>query len=673
MKVLVFCALVSAAAAWRNYGFVNDEAGASDAQIQNDVNYLLFKVFEPIRHKTLRQLGETFDPEADTSHYSDGGAAVHKLLKELKDQRLLKKKHWFSLFNTRQREEALFLYDVLEHSNDWQTFVGNAAYFRNHVNEGEFVYALYAAVVHSSLTKHVVLPPLYEVTPHLFTNSEVIQQAYRAKMTQTPVKFRSEFTGSQKNPEQRVAYFGEDIGLNTHHVTWHLEFPFWWNDANEGHHLDRKGENFFWVHHQLTVRFDAERLSNYLDPVDELHWEETIREGFAPHTTYKYGGYFPSRPDNVHYEDVDGVARIRDMIILESRIRDAIAHGYVTAHDGSTIDINNSHGIDVLGDVIESSTYSPNVEYYGALHNTGHVVLGRQGDPHGKYDLPPGVLEHFETATRDPAFFRLHKYIDNIFREHKDSLTPYTEEELEFNGVAINNVAIDGTLETFFEDFEYSLVTAVDDTPEVPDVAISTIVSRLNHKDFSFNIDVTNNNDHEVLATVRIFAWPHRDNNGIVYPFNEGRWRAIELDRFWRKLSPGANHIVRKSTESAVTVPDVPSFKSLVEKTKAALASGSQLDLHDYESAVGLPNRFLIPKGNSGGLELDLVVAVTDGKADAAVENLHENTVFNHYGYHGVYPDNRPHGYPLDRRVDDERIFHDLSNFHQQTVKVYNH
>ncbi|TOF72163.1 hypothetical protein CGJ15_27635, partial [Vibrio parahaemolyticus] len=73
-------------------------------------------------------------------------------------------------------------------------------------------------------------------------------------------------------------------------------------------------------------------------------------------------------------------------------------------------------------------------------------------------------------------------------------------------------------------------------------------------------------------------------------------------DRFWRKLSPGANHIVRKSTESAVTVPDVPSFKSLVEKTKAALASGSQLDLHDYESAVGLPNRFLIPKGNSGGL-----------------------------------------------------------------------
>ncbi|TOF90864.1 hypothetical protein CGJ15_24435 [Vibrio parahaemolyticus] len=86
-----------------------------------------------------------------------------------------------------------------------------------------------------------------------------------------------------------------------------------------------------------------------------------------------------------------------------------------------------------------------------------------------------------------------------------------------------------------------------------------------------------------------------------------------------------------------------------------------------------MPNRFLIPKGNSEGLEFDLVVAVTDGKADAAVEDLHVKTVFNHYGYHGVYPDNRPHGYPLDRRVDDKRIFNDLPNFAQIVVKVFHH
>ncbi|KAG7157360.1 hemocyanin C chain-like [Homarus americanus] len=673
MKVLVLCALAVVTAA--SSGFQSDSPPVSEvnvAQKQHDVNFLLFKVYEVLRDEHLKHLAETFDPEASSSHYTDDGHAAHALMKELKDGRLLEQKHWFSLFNTRQREEALLLYEVLEHSADWNTFAGNAAYFRNHMNEGEFVYALYTAVIHSHLTEHVVLPPLYEVTPHLFTNSEVIEQAYHAKMTQTRSKFRSDFTGSKRNPEQHVAYFGEDIGMNTHHVTWHMEFPFWWQDSVEGHHLDRKGENFFWVHHQLTVRFDAERLSNHLPPVEELHWKKTIKEGFAPHASYKYGGAFPSRPDNTDFDDVDGVAHVRDMVIIESRIRDAIAHGFITARDGSIIDIRDKDGIDILGDVIESSMYSPNSEYYGALHNTAHVMLGRQGDPHGKYDLPPGVLEHFETATRDPAFFRLHKYMDNIFREHKDSLTPYTKEELQFPGVKIDNLATSGLLETYFEDFEYSLLNAVDDTVEIDDVEISTIVPRLNHHDFTFNIDVINEHEEDVLATVRIFAWPVKDSNGVEFSFTDGRWNAIEMDKFWVKLHPRENHIVRRSRDSSVTVHDVPSFQYLMDRTEDALTDHTELDLHDFESALGLPNRFLLPKGNSKGLEFTLVAILTNGEADAAVENLHTNTKFNHYGYRGVYPDNQPHGYPLDRRVDDERIFTRLPNFKQVNVKVFN-
>ncbi|KAG0724993.1 Hemocyanin C chain [Chionoecetes opilio] len=542
------------------------------------------------------------------------------------------------------------------------------------MNEGEFVYAIYTAVTHSKLTENVVLPPLYEVTPHLFTNSEVIQEAYKAKMTQTPTKIQSHFTGSKSNPEQRVAYFGEDIGMNIHHVTWHLEFPFWWNDEIEDHHIERKGENFFWVHHQLTVRYDAERLSNYLDPVDELHWDDLIHEGFAPHTMYKYGGYFPSRPDNVHFEDVDGVARVRDMLIVESRIRDAIAHGYITAKDGSTISIRDSHGIDHLGDVIESSLYSPNPEYYGALHNTAHMVLGRQGDPHGKFNLPPGVLEHFETATRDPAFFRLHKYMDNIFREHKDSLTPYTKTDLEFPGISIDSVSLSSRLETSFEDFEYSLINAVDDTADIADVPISTIVHRLTHKDFTAEAVITNNEGEEVMATVRVFAWPKYDNNHVEFSFNDGRWNAIELDRFWVKLAPGANTITRSSKDSSVTVPDIPSFKTLMDKTEAALSSGSELHLEEFASGLGLPNRFLISKGKTEGMDFNLVLFVSDGAKDAAIEGLHENLAYIHYGgAGGKYPDNRPHGYPLDRRVDDERIITGLTNFKSMEVKVYHH
>ncbi|KAK4289521.1 hypothetical protein Pmani_037513 [Petrolisthes manimaculis] len=667
MKVLLLCTLLAVAAARPS----DEHDDVPTSQKQHDLNFMLWKIYEINRDPHMRELEDTFDPQGANAHYNDDGHAAKVLMDELNSGSLLEQKHWFSLFNTRQRTEALMLYDVLEHSTDWATFVGNAAYFRKRMNEGEFCYALYAAVSHSELTHHVVLPPLYEVTPHMFTNAEVIEQAYRAKMTQKVTKIESKFTGSKKNPEQRIAYFGEDIGMNTHHVTWHLQFPFWWNDEHEGYHLDRKGENFFWVHHQLTVRFDAERISNYLAPVDELQWQDEIYEGFAPHTMYKFGGYFPSRPDHIQFSDVKDVANVRDMIIIEQRIRDAIGHGYVTGAHGEIIDIMNEHGIDVLGDLIESSLYSPNSEYYGALHNTAHVMLGRQGDPDGKFALPPGVLEHFETATRDPAFFRLHKYMDNIFKEHKDSLPSYTKEELTFTGVHIENLCVRGNLETYFEDFEYSLINAVDDTEEIPDVAISTLIPRLNHRDFSFIVDVDNDQDHDVLATVRIFAWPHADNNGVEFTFDEGRWNAIELDKFWTFLHPGHNHIERRGADSSVTVPDVPSFRFLMERTEEALKDHLELDLEEYVSALGMPNRFLLPKGSRRGLEFDLVVAITDGAADASVEDLHTNTKFNHYGYHGKYPDKRPHGFPLDRHVEDERVFEELPNFKHVTVKVY--
>lgn len=256
-----------------------------DPKEQQTINGLLYKVSEPINSKyaDLKAAAASWNPSDNTDGCSDGGAAVKTLMTELEDNRLLERNRIFSLFNERQREEALMLTRVLLSCTNFEGFKNNAAYFRERMNEGEFVYALYVAVTHSEITDGIVLPPLYEVTPHLFTNSEVINKAYSAKMTQTPGKFKMEFTGSKSNPEQRVAYFGEDIGMNSHHVHWHMDFPFWW----DGDKIDRKGELFFWAHHQLSARFDAERLSNYLSVVDELYWDRPIYEGFAPHTTYR--------------------------------------------------------------------------------------------------------------------------------------------------------------------------------------------------------------------------------------------------------------------------------------------------------------------------------------------------------------------------------------------------
>jgi len=671
MKTLfLLSVLLAVTAAWPSL-YQSDAGGVSVAKKQQDVNRLLFKVTEKLAFAELKDLADNFNPTADVSMYTDEGKSASTLMKELNEHRLLEQHHWFSLFNTRHQQEALMLFDLLMHCKKWICFIGNAAFFREHMNEGEFIYAMYTGLIHSDLGIGLVLPPLYEITPHMFTNSEIIQKAYTAQMTQTSGDFEMHWTGSRKNSEQHVAYFGEDIGMNVHHVAWHMDFPFWWEDKY-GYHLDRKGELFFWAHHQLTVRFDAERLSNHLDMVEELYWDRPIVEGFAPHTSYRYGGEFPTRPDNIEFADIDGVIRVRDMIIKEERIRDAIAHGFIEDRKGNKIDMMNDKGIDVLGNIIESSLYSPNIQYYGALHNHAHVLLGRQSDPHGKFALPPSVMEHFETATRDPAFFRLHKYMDGIFKEHKDTLKPYTKEEIEFPRVHVGSATIEGELETYFENFHFDLNMAIDSSSSREEHDVKAHVPRLNHKDFSYNIHILNDNA-EAHAVVRIYLCPKSDNNGVEFTLDQQRWHCIEMDKFWQHLDNGENKIVRKSSESSITIPDLPSFGTLMEEADEAVKSGST-PAHSGFRSCGLPNRMLLPKGKEEGMVFSLVVAVTDATQDPLHEELEkkDHKSHAHCGINGEkYPDHRPMGFPFDRKIDDTRVILNADNIAFSDVKVF--
>lgn len=172
------------------------------------------------------------------------------------------------------------------------------------------------------------------------------------------------------------------------------------------------------------------------------------------------------------------------------------------------ISLNNTEGINILGNLIEASSSSINPNYYGSLHNLGHIMLGRVVDPQGKFGMPPGVMEHFETATRDPAFFRLHKHIDNIFKQHKDTLPPYTHEELDVEGVTIKDVEVED-LVTYFEEFDIDMLNALDHAAGLTDVDIQARVQRLNHKPFVTK--VVAQAETEKVVTVRIFLAPKFD------------------------------------------------------------------------------------------------------------------------------------------------------------------
>merc|ERR1711872_997290 len=166
--------------------------------------------------------------------------------------------------------------------------------------------------------------------------------------------------------------------------------------------------------------------------------------------------------------------------------------------------------------------------------------------------------------------------------------------------------------------------------------------------------------------------------NAVAYHPNSGRWGCIEMDKFYVELAPGANTILRDAKMSTVTIPDIPSFNYIKEKTDAAIAAGSESSgLEEYARGCGIPDRLLLPKGKENGLEMALMAFLEDGEADKADDfTIDVNNEFGgthaHCGIHGQkVPDKRAMGYPLDRPILDFRMTASIPNFKTNLVKVY--
>jgi len=193
----------------------------------------------------------------------------------------------------------------------------------------------------------------------------------------------------------------------------------------------------------------------------------------------------------------------------------------------------------------------------------------------------------------------------------------------------------------------------------------------MNHNDFALAFDINNGNAADAHAVIRTYLCPKYDNQGIEFTIESGRWHCIEMDKFWHHLAVGDNHFTRKSSLSSVTIPDIPSFQTLMHDADAAVSAGTELHNEDHVHQCGIPNRMLLPKGTSEGMDFVLAVIVNDAAEDdwQAMEGSHHS--HSQCGVSGQkFPDHRPMGFPYDRKVPDERLFVQ-SNINMQDVKVF--
>lgn len=231
--------------------------------------------------------------------------------------------------------------------------------------------------------------------------------------------------------------------------------------------------------------------------------------------------------------------------------------------DSQNISLNNDKGIDVVGNLLQSSILSPNRQFYGDICNIGHAFIAYCHDPENLNQQAYGVMGEPSTCMRDALFYRWYAFLVRIAQLHKMQLPNYTKNEvrfptiyeylktfqmtpttflnrhqlqLEFPGVKIT--ALDtqnikgGTknlLNSRWENSDFNLKNGLNFQP---DGNVFARVKHLQHDDFQYVLNIQNDNSSAVTGTVRIFLSQKNNTRDRELTFEELRMMWIELDRF---------------------------------------------------------------------------------------------------------------------------------------------
>lgn len=184
---------------------------------------------------------------------------------------------------------------------------------------------------------------------------------------------------------------------------------------------------------------------------------------------------------------------------------------------------------------MESSILSVNRDYYGDLHNMGHVFISYAHDPDHRNLESFGVIGDSATAMRDPAFYRWHAYVDDLFQQHKERLTPYTVPELTFQGIQVTNIQVQpssgpaNTFQTYWQQSDVDFSRGMD---FVPRGNVFARFTHLQHTDFQWAVNITNNTGAQTNGMVRIFLAPRFDERGTQMLLRDQRLMMTEMDKF---------------------------------------------------------------------------------------------------------------------------------------------
>ncbi|XP_031829842.1 hexamerin 70a [Nomia melanderi] len=637
---------------------------------QKKILNLLYHIPQPdVVNPQLYSKGQEWSIEANIHSYNKTEVAEQFL--RLYKNGVLGRGEVFSVYYPSQLREMVQLFKLFYYANSFDVFYNTALWARNHMNEGVFATALYTAVINRWDTEFIQLPPLYELYPYYFYNSEVLTKAQNVG-TYSPIELKKTdgsdmyvimanysgwYINREYDLENKLNYFVEDIGLNAYYTLFRLQYPFWLSSEEFGFPKNR-GEEFLYNHLQLLNRYYLERFSNDLPAVEDFDWSKPFVPGFYPTMTFHNGLPFAQRPSWSQFpvHKYGYIKKIRD---IESRISTAIDSGYILNKDAKWMSINTPDGANILGNLIEGNADSMNSNIYDSLDRLSRKVLGFNPETSSRNQIWPSALEAFPTSLRDPAFWRLCKRINEYYYRFKLRQKPYSMDEVLFPNLKIQSVTVD-KLTTYFDQFDATISNGL--LMRTAAEAESTLVKvrqyRLNHKPFNFHITV--NSDKATRAAIKIFLGPKYDAHRKLVELPEGFRYFYEVDNWVLNLDAGVNKITRSSNSSFFSSEDPEPTELFYKRVLKAIEESSTVTTQ--RRIAGFPERLLLPKGKKEGIPYQLFVCVSPVNE----EFQYESRVFGSYTF-----DTRPFGYPLNKPVPGfnydapNMIFKDIMIYHK--------
>ncbi|XP_032575188.1 larval serum protein 1 alpha chain [Drosophila sechellia] len=592
---------------------------------------ILHHVHEPLMNEQWRLLGKQL--VTDKEQYVVYNEHMTRFYEDFNLGKLLHRNVRYNTIYADHYRQMLGLYHFFYNARDWYTLWQNISWARVHVHPVIFVQALTQLILKREDYQALIMPKIYELWPESYHDDVTVRNARNFNFANwiryvnvtdveeihpqklEPFDVEGDLRGTiewfQAMAEVNILRINQQKSRNKlEHLLEDIDWQSYWYNVNMGVVLTAKSSDQLreWCYYQLSQILARYKLERYGQKLAYKRLTQNQKAQFI----------------------------IKKISELEAKVGDAISFRSIQLTNGSRINLK------------ENNNWLIGLEELFPYDWTQLAV---------EKAVQPNILLDIRTIVRSEDFYYYAERLLDSYRWYRQVFQPNNQKTFIPSDLRIDDVQI-SPLITYDQpvDVDISNILSAKHFYLVGQFVwpftLQHRQSRLQHKDFSYNLLISSNKTQSTIF--RVFLTTSERGNIQREPF-------YQLDSFLTVIYPGLNRITRESKEFKGLAGDHISYTELYHFVKLAEREEFDFPLNISTPNCGFPRRLILPRGGSGNpLKLRILIVATVYDFRARQEN-ELNCDFSK----GVSRwDELPLGYPFERFLEDDALAAEIFGDH---------